>query len=243
MESSEYEQMYRLEDRHWYFAGKRGLVVSLLGTYLSKLNPLVLDAGCGTGRTLAELALRYDVVGMEPFAGALSFAARRGRTRLVQGSLEQAPFVDGAFDAVTALDVLEHCDDDRKALCEISRILTAEGLLIITVPAFKWLWSAHDEALHHRRRYTKAGLLLLLEQCGFVVSKISYFNFFMFPVVAITRLVGKVLNRAALGADTDSMPSQLLNSSMNSLQRLERTIIGFSGFPFGVSLVCVARKR
>lgn len=243
MEEREYEQMYRLEDRHWYFAGKRGLVLSLLAACLVKKNPRVLDAGCGTGRTLAELALRYDAVGMEPFAGALSFASRRGTAPLVCGSLEQVPFRDGVFDAVTVLDVLEHCDDDSRALAEIARVLTPGGLLVVTVPAFQWLWSAHDEALHHRRRYTDAGLRTLLERCGFTVSKSSYFNACVFPLVAAVRLAGKVLNRRSDSADTDAMPPALLNSFLFSLQLFERVCIRFSRFPFGVSLVCVARKR
>lgn len=243
MEEREYEQMYRLEDRHWYFAGKRNLVMSLLATHLLKNKAQVLDAGCGTGRTLAELALRYDAVGMEPFAGALSYASSRGLSRLVNGSLDQAPFGNGVFDAVTVLDVLEHCDDDRLALAEITRVLTSDGLLIVTVPAFQWLWSGHDEALHHRRRYTRAGLLTLLERCGFTVCKISYFNAFVFPLVAIMRLVGKMLNRDAGSADTDAMPPPVLNSLLYSLQCVERVCIRLFSFPFGVSLVCVARKR
>jgi SAM-dependent methyltransferase len=243
MDQKEYEQMYRLEDRHWYFAGKRDLVVSLLGKYLTKKNPLILDAGCGTGRTLAELALCYDSVGMEYFAGALSFAARREGNQLVQGVLEWSPFKDAAFDVVTLLDVLEHCEDDRLALAEITRTVTSGGLLLVTVPAYMWLWSGHDEALHHRRRYTRKGLRLLLEQCGYVVNKISYFNVFVFPLVAVARLAGKMRKKVSRGADTDGMPSPLLNSFLYRLQCMERAIIGITSFPFGVSLACVARKR
>jgi len=243
MEESEYESMYRLEDRHWYFAGKRGLVLSLLGKYLTKKEPLVLDAGCGTGRTLAELALRYDAVGMECFSGALAFAARRNRTPLVQGILEQAPFEDAAFDAVTLLDVLEHCDDDRLALAEIARTLTTGGLLLVTVPAFMWLWSGHDEALHHRRRYTRKSLQLLLEKCGFAVSRMSYFNAFVFPLVAGARLAERLRKKVSRSADTDEMPAALVNNLLYRLQCIERTIIRYLDIPLGVSLICVARKR
>jgi ubiquinone/menaquinone biosynthesis C-methylase UbiE len=243
MEKSEYEQMYRLEDRHWYFAGKRDLVVSLLAGELSGRNSLVLDAGCGTGRTLADLMHRYTVVGMEPFAGALSFALQRKGTSLVQGDLEQTPFRSGAFDAVTALDVLEHCDDDRHALSEISRVLTAGGVLLVTVPAYMWLWSAHDEALHHRRRYSRTELMRLLDSCGFSISKISYFNVFVFPLVAVARLLSNYLTRDRGRSDTNKLPAAAVNGLLYGLQCVERAVIKVGSFPFGVSLVCVARKR
>lgn len=243
MEEAEYGHMYRQEDRHWYFAGKRNLVMSLLADHLVKDKPQVLDAGCGTGRTLAELARHYDAVGMEPNAGALSYASSRGMKRLVSGSLDQVPFANGVFDVVAVLDVLEHCDDDCHALAEIKRVLAAEGLLIVTVPAYKWLWSTHDDVLHHRRRYTKSSLLMLLEQNGFIVNKISYFNTFVFPLVAIMRLVGKVLKRDSGSADTDAIPPALLNSILYGLQCLERVYIRLFSFPFGVSLICIARKR
>lgn len=243
MEASEYEQMYRLEDRHWYFAGKRDMVLSLLASNVTGRNSLVLDAGCGTGRTLAELLLHYDAVGMEPFAGALSFASKRKGTRLVQGSLEQVPFRDSVFDAVTALDVLEHCDDDRHALAEIARVLTAGGLLLVTVPAFRWLWSAHDEALHHKRRYSRADLTALVQNCDFEICKISYFNAFVFPFVAVARLVGNALHRSEVRADTDRLPAWAINGFLYGLQCVERAVMKIGSLPCGVSLVCVARKR
>jgi SAM-dependent methyltransferase len=180
---------------------------------------------------------------MEPFSGALSFASRCNSTRLVQGNLEQMPFRDSAFDVVTILDVLEHCEDDRQALSEIARTLTAGGTLLVTVPAFMWLWSGHDDALHHKRRYTRKNLLTLLEQCGFTVSKASYFNVFVFPLVAISRLAGRLLKGGGGGADTDEMPPPVLNRFLYGLQCIERTVIGFFDFSFGVSLACVARKR
>jgi SAM-dependent methyltransferase len=234
--------MCTLEDRHWYFVGKRQLALSLLKRYLAGNKPYILDGGCGTGRTLAELSKIYDAVGLEPFESALSYAAQHEGCKLIQGSLENIPFKNEVFDAVVTLDVLEHCDDDVHALGEISRILTPGGLLLITVPAHQWLWSRHDEALHHRRRYSKTALLTRLHKCGYVVEKISYFNAFVFPVVVALRCVGRLQNGDKNGSDTDKMPYPLLNRILYRFQCFERGIIGLCSLPFGVSLVCVARK-
>lgn len=243
MECTEYESMFNLEDRHWYFAGKRALVMALLGEHFpASGGGLILDAGCGTGRTLAELKFLGDAVGIEPFANAISLAARRGAFTLVQGDLENLPFRDESFAAVTLLDVLEHCDDDVLALRAVARALKPGATAVITVPAYQWLWSSHDEALHHRRRYSRRQLEALLATCGFHLCKISYFNMFVFPLIAALRLVSRLRCPDKLHADTDSLPPGVVNGFLNSLQWFERVLISRFSLSFGVSLVCVAKK-
>lgn len=244
MECTEYERMYRFEDRHWYFAGKRSLVMSLLKKYYLKgEGGFILDAGCGTGRTLFDLKHLGDVVGMEPFGDAILYAASRGDMPLVQGTLEFPPFHDKTFDAVTMLDVLEHCDDDVQALRSIARVLKPGATVLITVPANQWLWSRHDVALHHRRRYSSLQIEKLLATCGFQTVRISYFNMFVFPLVAGLRLLTRTKDAAEVHADTESMPSGLINCLLNALQWIERVLIARFSLPFGVSLVCVAEKN
>lgn len=241
MEREEYEKMHQLEERHWYFAGKRRLVLSLLERFAGTTRLPLLDAGCGTGATLAELSARHDAIGLEPFGEALAWMARTPGLRLVQGVLEQLPFRSESFAAVTALDVLEHCDDDGRALTEIRRVLRPGGLLVLTVPALMLLWSSHDVALHHRRRYTLSGLCSLLERNGFSVCRASYFNFFVFAPVALFRLLERLKGAGQTGSDTERMPMAPVNTLMNLLQGLERVLIRFMRLPVGVSLVVVAR--
>jgi len=244
MEYTEYERMYRLEDRHWYFAGKRALVVALLHKYyLQGKDGFILDAGCGTGRTLSDLKLFGSVIGMESFESAILYAASRGDFPLVQGVLEHPPFHDETFDVVTMLDVLEHCDDDQQALQCVARLMKPGATALITVPAYQWLWSRHDEALHHRRRYSRHQIETLLASCGFRPLRISYFNMFVFPLVAVLRLLNGRKDDQDAHADTESMPPGIINGFLSALQWIEREMISRLSLPFGVSLVCVAEKR
>ncbi|HEY1074958.1 MAG TPA: methyltransferase domain-containing protein, partial [Patescibacteria group bacterium] len=153
---------------------------------------------------------------------------------------ESIPWDDGTFDSVVMADVLEHCANDRDSLQEVFRILKENGRAVITVPAYAWLWSGHDTANHHYRRYSKQELQQKLLASGFVIEKITYYNTFLFPFVVLTRGLKKVLRRT--GSDL-TMPPAIINKFLAAVFDSEKVILSRGGvFPFGVSLLCVVRR-
>lgn len=146
-----------------------------------------------------------------------------------------------SFDLVTLFDVLEHFEDDGAALAIYER-LNSGGYVVLTVPAFRFLWSEHDDLAHHQRRYTKRELQDTLEKAGFRIVRLSYFNFFLFPVVAVARLAKKFLG-INTGATDFFMPSAPINSLLASLFSAERYFLRYINFPFGVSIIAIAQKE
>lgn len=243
MNPAEYEAMYRLEERHWYFRGKRRIVRRLLQPHLKSVPLTILDAGCGTGGILADLGSLGTVTAMDPFHEAALFCARRDFTRLVQGSVAKLPFSEGTFDLVTSLDVIEHVDDDLAALKEMYRVLKPGGLLLLTVPAHMFLWSGHDVALHHKRRYDEPGLLDRIHSAGFCVKRCTSFNSILFPLVALARGARRLLGMDRAQSDSSSLPPLGINSFLYRIMHLEAYLLGHINFPVGVSLACLAQKE
>jgi SAM-dependent methyltransferase len=203
----------------------------------------ILDAGCGTGRTIADENLASERVGIDLSSEALQFAARRGGAHLLQASLSELPFREGTFDAALMLDVIEHCPDDNQVVEQIARTVKTGGVVIVTVPAFQWLWSGHDEALHHLRRYNRRQLRQLIENNGLEIIQTSYFNMCVFPLVAALRLFTRFFSSSDRTSDTDTLPSSPVNSFLYGLQRFESGLMRFVDLPVGVSLIAIARKR
>ncbi|MFQ3611571.1 MAG: class I SAM-dependent methyltransferase, partial [Fimbriimonadales bacterium] len=201
----------------------------------------ILDAGCGTGAMLCDLQRLGSVVGVDLERQALMLARRRGDFPLIQARLEALPFHSERFHLITALDVLEHLPDDRPALQEIRRTLRPEGILIATVPAYGWLWSRHDVALHHYRRYTARGLKARLQETGFEVLKLSYSVSLLFVPIALFRWADRF--RKGQPSATVVPVSPALNRWLTQLQTWEARLIRRVSLPFGVSLVAVAKKR
>lgn len=243
MNPAEYEIMYRLEARHWYFRGKRRIVRGLLQPHLKGQPLMILDAGCGTGGILAELGSLGTVTALDPVHEAALFCSRRRVERLVQGSVVELPFADGVFDLVTSLDVIEHVDDDLSALREMRRVLKPGGLLLLTVPAHMFLWSGHDEALHHKRRYGGAELRCKVVSAGFNVVRQTSFNSFLFPLVALVRVVRRAAGIDRPCSDSSSIPPFGLNSLLFRVLHLESLLLDRIDFPLGVSLACLAQKE
>ena len=234
--------MRDIEDRHWWFQGRRRIVAKLL-----ELMPLVddsriLDLGCGTGGNLQMLAGFGEVTGVEMDEQALALAKERGDAPVMAGSLpDDVPFEPASFHCVTMLDVLEHVEQDQAGLAAVYRLILPGGHLLLTVPAFRFLWGPHDEEHHHYRRYRAEELRSRLLGAGFEVTHLSYFNTWLFPLIALVRLLHKWIPAGKAGMET-GLPPAWLNRLLLGLFSSERLIVTRGRLPFGVSLLAVARK-
>jgi ubiquinone/menaquinone biosynthesis C-methylase UbiE len=244
MRDEEYEKMYRFEEKNWWYQGRRELVLDIIHRIKINFNDKqikILDAGCGTGINLKSFQEYGTVIGLDYSKEALSYCKFRGICALTSGVAESLPLRDETFEIVCALDVLEHIDDDLAAIGELFRVLKEGGILIVTVPAFQFLWSNHDAAMHHKRRYVQRDLIAHLESCGFSVEMCTYWNFFLFVLVALVRLLGKKEPRCS-GAGLQELPIPL-NKALIHVLRVERYIIMRNiGLPLGVSILSVCKK-
>lgn len=248
MERDEYRRMFDLETTYWWFVGRRALVRDWVAAALRRqASPAperrLLDVGCGTGANAAMLTDFGWVIGTDASAEALAWSRRRGLRSLARCRAEQLCFADDTFDVVTALDMLEHTDDDLKALAELHRVCKPGGVLIVTVPAYGFLWSAHDEALHHRRRYAPRELHDKLTAMGFEVERLSHFMCGLFIPVLLLRL-WQSLRKRGVRPQSDLRPLPTwLNRLLIGLLGGERRLLRWVTLPLGVSLICTARKR
>src|SRR5205823_4390278 len=199
MQQHTYAIMYEVEGAHWWFAGRRRIlegflaqVVPTLPATLNNERPRILDVGCGTGANLEMLARFGDAEGVDVSADALAFCRARGLTRVQEGAAEALPYPDAVFDLVTALDVVEHLDDDVAGLREMRRVLKPGACALMFVPAFSWLWGVQDDVSNHRRRYTLPQLRRAVAAAGLRVERATYANItFIAPI-----LFGRLLMRA-----------------------------------------------
>lgn len=240
MEEWRYRELYELEDRHWWFRSRRRVVHALLQRAELPPAPRILDAGCGTGRNLVELESYGLAEGVDFSAEAVEFCRLRGLQRVQQASLEELPFEASRFDLIVSTDVIEHVDDDGRALGELRRVAAPGGRLLVTVPAYSWLWSRHDESLHHRRRYTAARLSRRMEEAGWAPRVTTYFFTALLPGVAAVRAFrrgeGNGGGRSDLGL-TSPRVGRLLELPSRGEARL---IAKGMSLPAGVSLGMVA---
>lgn len=234
--------MFELEDHYWWFVGRRRLALSLLRHAVGERSdsPKVLDLGCGTGVVLRDLGEWATPIGLDMSPLALGFCQQRGMKQLVQGNGEKLPLADGSVDAMIALDIFEHIPDDSAAFAESFRVLKSGGVLTLSVPAFRFLWGPHDIALMHMRRYRGGEIRQRLEEAGFVVERLSYSVFFLFPILVIWRMFEK-LKPGPPEASLVRLP-HWANQLLTSLQDLEAATIAARDLPWGSSVVAVARK-
>jgi SAM-dependent methyltransferase len=242
MYEHEYDAMYQLETSYWWYVARRALAVELLADEINGRDSVrILDVGCGTGANVSAFDRLGEATGIDASMDALHFCQSRGVQRVALSPVEDLPFAGGAFHVVTALDVLEHTDDDLRALREIRRICRPDGLLLITVPAYGFLWSEHDEALKHRRRYTAHELRNKLTITGFDVVRTSYFiSTLFFPILALRIWQGIHKNSTSPKTSLYVLPGWI-NASLIGLLALERKIFQQINLPFGVSIVALAR--
>jgi SAM-dependent methyltransferase len=236
MQTAEFAKMRALCGTHWWFLGRKHLLRALLGSAVVR-DLLILDAGCGTGLAEDVLDPLGTVIGIDVAPEALCDRASTCPERLCLASIDPAPFRSGIFDLVVALDIIEHIEDDAAALREMHRLCRPGGRLLITVPAYDWLRSAHDEALGHYRRYSVRQIADLMRDAGFRPTKVSYSVTAPFPAAVAFRFLRRLL-RSSGGSDMFEVP-RLINSAMTALMRLEAALIKRVNLPFGLSVVAI----
>ncbi|BAZ15505.1 hypothetical protein NIES4071_73770 [Calothrix sp. NIES-4071] len=245
MEKDFYFQYAAVEDKHWWFIGRRRILDKLILRLNLPENAKILEAGCGTGGNLLFLARHGQVEAMELEETARIFANQRQVTTVKAGSLpDKIPFENEKYDLIVAFDVIEHLDDDVAALQALRNHLKCDGWLVLTVPAYQFLWSHHDDINHHRRRYRLKGLQQVVRKADFTVHYSSYFNTFLFPVVAGVRTLQKLLridNKSQISSDLN-LPSVPINKFLTILFATERHLINKFRLPFGVSALIVGQK-
>lgn len=241
MESHLFAQMKDFENKHWWFIGRRRIIETALQRMSLPPNTNILEVGCGTGGNL-ELLSRYgEVDAMEYDESAIEIASQSVAHTIKRGWLpDNIPFKNRGYDLIVLFDVLEHIQDDKAALSAIREKLTDNGKLLITVPAFRFLWSKHDDIHHHFRRYIKNDLIELLRMAGYHVGYASYFNSILFPLIALKRIV----NHRFFNSESEDlvMPGKVTNYFLYKLFAAERLLVGRLTFPFGVSLIAMAEK-
>ncbi|MCC5638903.1 class I SAM-dependent methyltransferase [Nostoc sp. CHAB 5844] len=244
MDKKFYLQYAAVEDRHWWFVGRRRIVEELIYQLNLPKDAKILEAGCGTGGNLTMLARYGEISAMELDEIACQLANERRVTTVKQGSLpDEIPFTS-EYDLIVILDVLEHIDDDLAALEALSARLQPNSWLLITVPAYQFLWSYHDEINHHKRRYTLKNLKRVVRQAGYTVRYGSYFNTWLFPLVAGVRLLKnlfKVEQKVVVNSDLN-LPAKPVNKFLTFLFASERYLLNRFSLPFGVSVVLIAQK-
>ena len=239
------------DERHWWFVGRREVILSVMRQVFTSRDlssparpaasrPRLAEIGCGSGSLLAPLSEFGHVTGVEASEEFLRLARLRGRPVLPGSLPHDIPIEPGSLDGALLLDVLEHLGDDREALRAVRRLLKPGGSLLCTVPAYQFLWSGHDVVLGHRRRYTTHGLRRTLEEAGFRISRLTYFNTLLAVPIMAARLVRKL--RGTSSHDLIPLPPRL-NVLLSRLFASEALLLKRVSFPFGISVLAVAHPR
>lgn len=235
-----YTRIHIEEDRdHWWFRGRLVVLHSVLRHAVPARPVRILELGCGTGNVLGTLGALGEIVGMEVNPDLRAVALASGldvRPGALPGETAVAP---GWADVVLMLDVIEHLEDDVAALRAAREALRPDGIVLVTVPAYAWLWSAHDVTLGHRRRYTAGRLRDVARAAGFHVDRTSYFNTLLFPAVALVRLLKRV--RHDREHDLKRPPAPI-NRTLAGLFGLERHLLRAVDLPCGSSLFLLGRR-
>ena len=239
-----YPILFRVEQSHWWHIGRRQILARFVEEICREVTdrrPRILDVGCGTGANLLMLSKYGDAEGVDISEDALAFCRERGLDKVRLGAGEELPYEDGTFDLVTAFDVVEHMDDDLAGLSEMRRVLRPGGRVLLFVPTFMFLWGVQDDVSHHRRRYRLPELRRVLEQAGFEVERTTYANItFFLPILVIRKLMRLTGIKAAT---ENNINVTALNGVLGRLLGVEGSILKYMNLPFGVSGLCVARRK
>jgi ubiquinone/menaquinone biosynthesis C-methylase UbiE len=245
MEEREYEILFQAEQKHfWYQALHKNIIDTLNEIFPNQSGIKILDAGCGTGLLLQKLQQSGSAFGFDISVHALEFSSQRKVKNISRATVQHLPFEAETFDAVISADVLYHRNvpEDRNAVLEFYRVLKIGGSLILNLPAFEFLRSAHDIAIHTQRRYKKKQLEILLRSCGFKVNRCYYRNCLLFPVIAISRLLRRGFAKTNPDSDV-KLPPAFINNSLTQIMFADDWLAKKVHFPAGLSVFCVATKE
>jgi len=235
---------HEVEDDHWWYRGRRLVIKQELAGLELAADPRILDAGCGSGRNMVDLAGVGTVTGLELADASVAKARSRGVGEVVQGTLDALPFEAASFDLAVSLDVIEHLEDDRGALRELRRVVRPGGLLLVTVPAYQWLWGEHDIVNHHHRRYSRRTLEAATTDAGWKTLSTTHFNGLLLPAAiahrGLLRLRRPGVTTPSAAVSDLERTSPMLNRLLVRPLQLEARLIG-SGrrIPCGLSLMAV----
>ena len=245
MEKSLYADYKRLEETHWWFIGRQKVIAQLLKQkIIPRRIERALDVGCGTGFcTSLVTAIADSVYCVEMADEMIEILKQKNKNlNILQGEWPDVA-IDQTFTLVTLFDSLEHIKDEQAALKKVESVLEPGGVVMLTVPAYAFLWSEHDAISHHQRRYTKEQMRAAIsESTGLTILQLTYFNTFFFIPIALFRLIKNAFGVRTGGSDVFVMP-KMLNSAMAWLFGLEGTLLRWVNFPFGTSLLCIAQKN
>ncbi|MEM9682781.1 MAG: class I SAM-dependent methyltransferase [Pseudomonadota bacterium] len=241
MDSAEYGKLAEREQVHWWHVSRRQILSTIVRDLNLPTNAQILDVGAGTGGNLGMLsdfgalsAMEFDDTARRIATDATGISVRSGALP------DDIPFPERSFDLVAAFDVIEHIEDDRRAVAALYATTKPGGCFVSTVPAYSWMWSEHDELLHHKRRYTMPPYARMIAETGFRIEKRTYFNTFLFPLAASVRLGQTMLGKTAEAERT--VPGPAMNSALTRIFSSEASFLGSVSFPFGLSILVVARR-
>lgn len=242
MERAVYDRMAEHDAVHWWYVARREILHDLVAREVKlPADARILEIGCGTGHNFAMLRRfgRLDAIEVDGAARALA-SRRLGHAVAAAPLPELGGIADGAYHLIALLDVLEHVDEDEAALASIAAKLAPGGRILVTVPAYRWMWSAHDVAHHHKRRYSRRSLKRVIEAAGLRVHRLGYFNSLLFPLAAAVRIAGRLTGKTE---SDDRMPPAPLNRLFRTIFALERHLVGRVPLPAGVSLFALLGPR
>ena len=252
MQHEYYKEYYELERKHWWFVARERILTNYIAKLLKEKQlpqeVKILNIGCGPGRSSEYLSAFGKVTSIEYDKFCCEFASEKTGLEIIHGSITELPFDNETFDLVCAFDVIEHVEDDLKAVEEMKRVAGSNGVLLVTVPAFMSLWSHHDEVNHHYRRYKFKQLDKLFKSIGGGTSIAgSYFNTFLFPPILLFRKLSNLLQsskkRKGAGSDFEAFNPGIINKALYNIMKSESTLINNKfKLPFGVSIMYCWKK-
>ncbi len=244
MQEIVYHTNYQNEDSYWWFTARNIIISKIIKKIIPSLSTKsqILDIGCGTGGFASYISKDYDISCLDTSKTALEYCQKRGLKKLYNNTIAELPDDIKPFDAAIMLDVLEHIEDDKSALEDVYNILDDNGYYIMTVPAYKWMWSKHDEIHMHYRRYTKKEVLNKIKDAGFDIKYSSYFNSILFLPAFIKRKLDKITGKEEQHKDPVDKVSDGMNKLFHKLFSFESNFLPAFSFPYGLSIIVIAQK-